>query len=980
MRLLRLTTLAILAGTAFAVPCVRSADDAADWDEEFLKRYNVKTDNASLLEFLRVRSGAGDPAMVAALVQQLGDDDPEVRDGAQRKLIALELPALNALRAATKEKDPERARRAKDCITAIEKQTRVNLPLITIRLLARRGSTEAVRALLDYLPNGSADPDVEEEVYYCLDELGVREGKINADLMAALSDKSPARRAVAGCIIGRVGNPEQKANVRKLLNDADAKVRLRAAQGLLAGKEKAALPVLIELIGEASLEIAWSAEELVHYATVEASSIPSEVVGTATIEERSRCRDAWKRWWTEHGNAVDLAKAEQGFMRPRLLLVREGLTSIDEQGYYEKHPNFEHNRMLLVGGEGHARFQFPVEVKIPSQSVLLPPGIFVGGVLGRGEFTLREWDLKGKQLRSTPAIAGHCVDKVQRRPDGRTLVHVDDIVIDVSADGDASRRLTMKLPGYFYWTWHGHLGADGWFRALLGEQRAQGGYGLALAEHDPIHESWTVATRLPDAGRDGEGASRQGRLSLMHDGHWAIARFMGQPDRPKYSLMKVARTGNVVWRHDGVTAVSQVHALRNGHLLCIFEVRQNPYLAGAVEYDRQGLPVWEAVGNSTWWPESQVIYPLVQFGFSSVKDDEGLSSARLRIWAAKSRNVEVRRRAAEVLTTLPSTPEVIEIGAKLLTDEDEEVRCSAATMLGRTKDVSRTIVLRLIRAIDDTSLRVEGAAYMALIELGRQAVPMLLEEYAKGAWNERVRRDILLSLIPALKTDHEQLVPIIRKALERGPKDTRVAILRALAWENTRGELFIPELLTALRDGDEFIALTAGQTLCGLGPRGEKAIPDLIKALERRQTRQNAAIALQGIGMQSPDVIKALIRALADKDDVYGRMRSVIALADAQACHDEVVTVLIEMLTDRSDIRVQVMMREVLHERPIQLAAVFSLRQLGLKAKPAAQALKAIVEDKTQKTEVRRAALDALGCIDPDTARKLRQEDLPPRF
>src|SRR5437588_614184 len=71
--------------------------------------------------------------------------------------------------------------------------------------------------------------------------LGVRDGKLDPALAAALDDREPARRAAAALVLGRYGTSEQRAAVRRLLTDREAKVRLRAAQGLLAARDGTAL-------------------------------------------------------------------------------------------------------------------------------------------------------------------------------------------------------------------------------------------------------------------------------------------------------------------------------------------------------------------------------------------------------------------------------------------------------------------------------------------------------------------------------------------------------------------------------------------------------------------------------------------------------------------------------------------------------------------------------------------------------------------
>jgi len=74
-------------------------------------------------------------------------------------------------------------------------------------------------------------------------------------LAAALADKDPARRAVAAEALGRAAGKQPGAApraARALLKDADVQVRRRAAFGLLAAKDREAVPVLDQPAGRAA--------------------------------------------------------------------------------------------------------------------------------------------------------------------------------------------------------------------------------------------------------------------------------------------------------------------------------------------------------------------------------------------------------------------------------------------------------------------------------------------------------------------------------------------------------------------------------------------------------------------------------------------------------------------------------------------------------------------------------------------------------
>src|SRR5204862_144774 len=136
-------------------------------------------------------------------------------------------------------------------------------------------------------------------------------------------DELPARRALAGCIVGRLGSREQREEVQRLLRDSETLVRLRAAQGLLAGEEMAGVSALIGVLDHRPVSLAWQAEELLHW--VAGETAPKETVGAGATG--AACRAAWERWWRERGVGLDVFRAYQSNRRPGLLFVCETSTT-----------------------------------------------------------------------------------------------------------------------------------------------------------------------------------------------------------------------------------------------------------------------------------------------------------------------------------------------------------------------------------------------------------------------------------------------------------------------------------------------------------------------------------------------------------------------------------------------------------------------------------------------------------------------------
>jgi hypothetical protein len=101
-------------------------------------------------------------ARIAELIAQLGSEKVLDRESAQKALVRIGKPALEALRAAAKDKDPERASRAEatkwDIMTQVRRECRFALYLVT----EPRFTTEAMKTALEDLKL-SADPAVCDE-------------------------------------------------------------------------------------------------------------------------------------------------------------------------------------------------------------------------------------------------------------------------------------------------------------------------------------------------------------------------------------------------------------------------------------------------------------------------------------------------------------------------------------------------------------------------------------------------------------------------------------------------------------------------------------------------------------------------------------------------------------------------------------------------------------------------------------------------
>src|SRR5207244_1022662 len=99
-----------------------------------------------------------------------------------------------------KHRDLEVSRRARQCLGALKGAPPTDLRAVALRVLIVRKPVKGVEVLLAFLPD-VADPAEEDQVVAVLTALGVREGKVDPTLLAALTDKLPLRRAIAAEVL-----------------------------------------------------------------------------------------------------------------------------------------------------------------------------------------------------------------------------------------------------------------------------------------------------------------------------------------------------------------------------------------------------------------------------------------------------------------------------------------------------------------------------------------------------------------------------------------------------------------------------------------------------------------------------------------------------------------------------------------------------------------------------------------------------------
>jgi hypothetical protein len=274
-------------------------------DEQLLREAKVGKDTPALLAWLRCQTlTSAQRKRLRLLVPRLGSDDYATREAASQGILELGPAVLASLRRALPDPDEEINDRLRRAIAALEPGSKPAVTAAVARLLRNRPGADAFRALFDCLPE--VDGEAEEEVAATIAVLAVEEGKVAGVISEGLRDAEASRRAVAALVLGRSGSAEQQAAVRSVFSDADFWVRFRAAQGLVARRDPAALSVLAALVGEAPAPVALRADELL---AAVARQHASRLLWADEPVARRRCRSAWENWERFFGRS-DLKTAD----------------------------------------------------------------------------------------------------------------------------------------------------------------------------------------------------------------------------------------------------------------------------------------------------------------------------------------------------------------------------------------------------------------------------------------------------------------------------------------------------------------------------------------------------------------------------------------------------------------------------------------------------------------------------------------------
>lgn len=532
-------------------------------DESQLRAAGVSTDGPGLLEFFRKRSlDERAQQELNQLIRQLGSRTWSAREQATRKLVEKGPPAIPFLLAATESEFPEIALRASRCIDRIKQGPGPGVPIAAARLLAcavgeeKRAAAvkpaDAVQVLLTYVPFADNE-SVEDEVIGALTVLSVRDSRVDPVFRSALHDALPARRAAAAYVLGRAGTGEDCQAVQGLLRDPLPRVRLRAAQGLLAAREKAAVPALIDLFGKAPDAWRWRVEELLYRV---AGDRGPDLPATADAEGRRKAVAAWADWWRDNESRINLARAVGDDQRLGLTLIVE----------YDSTVGNRQGKVWECGRDGNPRWAIKSLFGAMDAQVL-PGGRIL--IAENNVSCVSERDLATGKVIWQHTIANPVT--VQRLPGGNTFIATYNTLVEL----DAGRKVvyTHNLSPNFF---------------VFGARKLRNGHVVAVTSQGMLVDFDMAARRIVRTVALGSQGNWCG-VDVLPNGNYLVA--LMNPGE----VREIDAAGKIHWscRYQGVFRATR---LPNGNTLAVSMTTRT-----VAELDRAGTAVWSKVCEGRPW-------------------------------------------------------------------------------------------------------------------------------------------------------------------------------------------------------------------------------------------------------------------------------------------------------------------------------------------------------------------------------------------
>jgi hypothetical protein len=541
---------------------VKTATDSAEplTDSEALKRANLdETDGKKLIDYLRQRTlTESEQGRIAEIIKRFGVDEFDERVRATEAIQSFGPAAIGPLRAASRDSDPEVAFRARQALKRLETVPHTAVAAAAVRAVVKLKPEGAAGALIGFLPLAD-DESVADVIREALVSLALgKDGRGDPEIVAALTDPSPIRRAAASTALIEGGPPSERIRIKEtypqvraaVLKEPDLEARFTGLWSLaLTTREKEYIPELIALIPKLPRGRIWQLEDLLLQL---AGAHPKNGRFLKSAESLARAADAWRGWWKENETSIDLAKLDY---KPRV----SGYTDLLEMDVRFGGPG----RLVSLGHDLKERGKL-TGLASPSDARVAPNGHAFIAETNYSRIT--ECDQSGKKIRQIN-VAQQPVN-VNLLPNGGLLVICRNSAFQFDKDGMQKQNYNRKT-----------------YDVLAGERLPNGGVVLITNNGQPKATAILLDSRLKETGR---------KLTLGQIFNPHVMDAIGN-DRilvcesngvVEYDI----KTGKETWRF-ACNNPNSCQRLINGNTL-ICEMNFNPN-GRVLEVDPSGEVVWE---------------------------------------------------------------------------------------------------------------------------------------------------------------------------------------------------------------------------------------------------------------------------------------------------------------------------------------------------------------------------------------------------
>ena len=556
---------------AIEIPTPEVADEAPNSftmsDTEALQAVKLDPDDSNaLLKYIRLRTlNDIDLSSIGKVIQQLGDDDFDIRLAAQQRLINFGPAASGPLHKVIDDTttDPEIAYRAQKCLDQMEQIPQERVSLAVVRRLAVIRPPTTAKVLLDYLPLAN-DRTIQAQIQLTLKVIARESATPVPALIDALNAKAKQSRLAAALALIQANRLKDQPEVYKTIlataqRETDSSAQFQMVFALAQTmKEPLAVETILRILPELPHGRLWQAEDFL--LQLAGDKAPKATFGQ-TKQSVQDAAQIWQRWWQEEGKRLDLAQfTYQPRTTGRLLL------SLHDPKWSGEGKLMELNPDMNVAWEIDGLSQVTDMLKLPNGSIAIAEP-------NASRVTIRS--TQGDILRTMSLALGNGrqtgnPQKIQLLHNGNILVVCRNEIVEFKKGTDEV-VMTYLRPTY---------DIASAIRLNNGEtmvicQRGSD-YCLFLDKNGKEIQGKTVNVTKP---------SFQADLNLAGDDHVILTELSRIAE---YDL----KTGKLVWSI-GVNRPTNVQRLFNGHTLIV-----KGGDGEVVEVDAEGNTVWSYKSNT----------------------------------------------------------------------------------------------------------------------------------------------------------------------------------------------------------------------------------------------------------------------------------------------------------------------------------------------------------------------------------------------